>query len=120
MNQQSDDMQFAEKMQILHNSCHDAYRRSIKWRRWQSVFVVLNPWLAVLLTSYGNYAGALLQLSVGWYMYRGYRRMLRFEARWIACMEEVRRMWVERDNATLALMHSNRLDNEIEKLKQGL
>lgn len=97
------------------NRCHRACRRTC---RWAGTFAVINLLIVLLDVLWLNYYAALLQVSIGWFMYRRYLGSMKQERRWLACINHARRMWVETPEK--GLWHSQQLDLEIEKLKRNL
>lgn len=95
--------------------CHQACRRN---SRWAGAFAVVNLLIVLLDVLWLNYYAALLQVSIGWFMYRRYLRSREQERRWLTCINHARRMWVETPEK--GLWHSQQLDLEIEKLKRNL
>ena len=108
----------APKLAQLTTILRHNHKRSIWFRRVQGITTLFNFCAVLFSVLYMTKIGALLQLCIGWYLYRHYLKALRRERRWLVCLNHVQRVWVNRTDEQTALWHSNQIDLEIEKAKR--
>ena len=98
------------------NRLRDIHRSQCRMCRWNCAFVFFNfGWALCCVTLLSNHLGALVQVLIGWWMYRRYLRSIERERLCLEALNHAQRMWVE--EAERGFWHSQQLNLCLDKLK---